>query len=67
MSFSVPCRVLEARANLIRCHKQFLVNIDQVDEIILQENQAGVIQTRSKKSVPVSRRYLKKIKEQLGI
>ncbi len=60
-------RVLEARANLIRCHKQFLVNIDQVDEIILQENQSALIQTRSKKNVPVSRRYLKKIKEQLGI
>jgi two-component system, LytTR family, response regulator len=60
-------RVLEARANLIRCHKQFLVNIDQVDEIIPQENQSAVIQTRSKKSVPVSRRYLKKIKEQIGI
>jgi two-component system, LytTR family, response regulator len=60
-------RVLEARTRLVRCHKQFLVNIDQVDEIILQENQAAVIQTRSKKSVPVSRRYLKKIKEQLGI
>jgi two-component system, LytTR family, response regulator len=60
-------RVLEAKTNLIRCHKQFLVNIDQVDEIILQENQAAVIQTRSKKTVPVSRRYLKKIKEQLGI
>jgi two-component system, LytTR family, response regulator len=60
-------RVLEARTNLIRCHKQFLVNIDQVDEIILQENQSAVIQTRSAKSVPVSRRYLKKIREQLGI
>lgn len=63
----ITLRVLEARANLIRCHKQFLVNIDQVDEIILQENQAAVIQTRSKKQVPVSRRYLKKIKEHLGI
>jgi len=60
-------RVLETRAGFIRCHKQFLVNIDQVDEILLQDNQAAVIQTRSKKSVPVSRRYLRKIKEHLGI
>jgi two-component system, LytTR family, response regulator len=60
-------RVMESRTDLIRCHKQYLVNIDQVDEIILQENQSAVIQTRSKKSVPVSRRYLKKIREQLGI
>lgn len=60
-------KVLEARTNLIRCHKQFLVNIDRVDEIILQENQAAVIQTRSRKTVPVSRRFLRKIKERLGI
>ena len=26
-------KVLEERAGLVRCHKQFLVNIDQVDEI----------------------------------
>lgn len=60
-------RVLETKTNLVRCHKQFLVNIDQMDEIVLEENQAGLIRTRSNKSVPVSRRYLKKIKEQLGI
>ena len=60
-------KVLEAKTNLIRCHRQFLVNIDKVDEIILQENQAAVIQTCSNKTVPVSRRYLKKIKKQLGI
>jgi two-component system, LytTR family, response regulator len=60
-------RVIEARAHFVRCHKQFLVNIDCVDEIVMQENQAALIQTRSKKTVPVSRRYLKKIKELLGL
>lgn len=63
----ITLRVLEARSGLIRCHKQFVVNIDHVDEIIFHENQAAVIKTRLKKSVPVSRRYLKKIKEKLEI
>jgi two-component system, LytTR family, response regulator len=60
-------RVLEARTHLVRCHKQFLVNIDQADEIILQENQSAIIRTRSGKTVQVSRRYLKKIKGKLGL
>ena len=60
-------KVLEERTNLIRCHRQFLVNIDRVDEIVMQENQAALIQLRSKKVVPVSRRYFKKIKELLLI
>jgi two-component system LytT family response regulator len=63
----ITLKVLESRSNLIRCHKQYLVNIDQVDEIILQDNQAAMIQTRLKKVVPVSRRYLKKIRDELGI
>ncbi len=63
----ITLKVLEARSNLIRCHKQYLVNIDHVDEIVLQENQSAIIQTHLKKVVPVSRRYLKKIKDELGI
>ncbi len=31
-------QVLETKTNLVRCHKQFLINIDLVDEIILREN-----------------------------
>ncbi len=60
-------KVLEARTNLVRCHRQFLVNIDAVDEIILNGNMLAQMQTRSGRSVPVSRRYLKKIKEKLEI
>lgn len=63
----ITLKVLESRSNLIRCHKQYLVNIDQVDEIILQDNQSAMIQTRLKKTVPVSRRYLKKIRDELEI
>ncbi|MGC8660269.1 MAG: two-component system response regulator BtsR [Desulfomonilaceae bacterium] len=59
--------VLEVRAGLLRCHKQFLVNINHVDEIILHDNQAAIIKTLSGKSVPVSRRRLKKIRQRLEI
>ena len=57
--------VLENRTNLIRCHKQFLINIDQVDEIILRENMAADIKTKSGRLVPVSRRYLRVLREKL--
>jgi len=60
-------KVLEARTNLIRCHKQYLANIDRVDEIILHENLLADMQMKSGRSIPFSRRYLKKMKAQLGL
>jgi len=59
-------KILEARTNLVRCHRQFLVNIDRADEILLQENQSAQIRMRSGKVVPVSRRYFRRMKEQFG-
>jgi two-component system, LytTR family, response regulator len=59
-------RVLEERAGLVRCHKQVLVNVDQVDEIRLEEGLA-TIRTRSGKDAPVSRRFLQKVRERLEI
>ncbi len=59
-------RVLEERAGLVRCHKQFLVNLDRIDEIRVEEG-SGVIRTRSGKDVPVSRRYLASVRQQLEI
>jgi two-component system, LytTR family, response regulator len=58
-------KVLEERTALVRCHKQYLINMDLVDEIILQENMLAEIKTKSGKRVPVSRRYLKLLKERL--
>jgi two-component system LytT family response regulator len=58
-------QVLENRTNLIRCHKQFLINIDLVDEIVLRENMAADIKTKSGRLVPVSRRYLRVLREKL--
>jgi two-component system LytT family response regulator len=58
-------QVLETKTGLVRCHKQFLINIDLVDEIILRENGAADIKTKSGRRVPVSRRYFKILREKL--
>ncbi|MCE5335400.1 MAG: two-component system response regulator BtsR [Desulfobacteraceae bacterium] len=60
-------RVLEDRTHFIRCHKQFLVNIDHVDEILIGENLQAQISTKSGHCVPVSRRHFKKLKDRLGL
>ncbi|HTP24214.1 MAG TPA: two-component system response regulator BtsR [Anaeromyxobacteraceae bacterium] len=59
--------VLEARAGLLRCHKQYLVNIDRIDEISLSENSLAVIKTKAGNTVPVSRRHLAKVREALEL
>jgi two-component system LytT family response regulator len=60
--------VLEAKTrHLVRCHKQFLVNIRQIDEIVRQDPSTALLKTRSGKQVPVSRRFLARLKEMLGI
>jgi two-component system LytT family response regulator len=58
--------VLEKKTNLVRCHKQFLVNLDHIDEILLEESASARIRTQSGAFVPISRRYFRKFKELLG-
>ena len=58
--------VLESKTHLVRCHKQFLVNLDRVDEILLEDNLSPRIRTTSGATVPVSRRYFRKLKDLLG-
>jgi two-component system LytT family response regulator len=60
-------KLLEKRAGYLRCHKQYLVNIDAVDEIITLENGQAEIVTRSGHKLPASRRYLRKVKEVFGL
>ena len=60
-------QVLEARAGLLRCHKQYLVNAAAVDEVSLGDSSNATIRTRSGHSVPVSRRHLPRVRELLGI
>lgn len=58
--------VLETRTEqLARCHKQYLVNLAQIDEIVRADPSSVVLKTRSGKTVPVSRRFLPQMKERL--
>jgi two-component system LytT family response regulator len=59
-------RVLEDRAGLVRCHKQYLVRIERIEEVRLGEG-AATLRTRSGQDVPVSRRLLPAIRERLGV
>jgi two-component system LytT family response regulator len=60
-------KTLQERTPLMRCHRQYLVNTDQIAEIELLDNGAAEILTRSGKRVPVSRRYLREMKDRLLI
>ena len=60
-------KLLQERTPFVRCHRQYLVNLDQVREIELLDNGAAAIVTRSGKTVPVSRRFLREIKDTLFI
>jgi two-component system LytT family response regulator len=58
---------LEEKTDLLRCHRQYLVNTGAIKEIKLLENGLAEIITLSGHELPVSRRYLKLLKEKLGI
>jgi two-component system LytT family response regulator len=61
----ITLQILESKTCLVRCHRQVLVNMDLVDEIIPRENMLADIKTKSGRLVPVSRRYLKILREKL--
>ncbi len=61
----ITLKTIERKTGLFRCHKQYLANLSQIDEIIPYENGSAEVLTKSKHRVPVSRRYLKSLKEQL--
>ena len=60
-------KILQEKTVLIRCHRQYLVNPDRIHEILLQDNGAAEIVTRSGKRIPVSRRHLRELKDRLLI
>ena len=60
-------RTLESRAPLIRCHRQYLVNMAHLKEIRLEDNGQAELVLRAGQTVPVSRRYLKSLKEAIGL
>jgi two-component system LytT family response regulator len=60
-------RTLEEKTPLIRCHRQYLVSLDAVQEIRFGENGIAEIVTQNQQLLPVSRRFLKPLKQHLGI
>lgn len=58
----LPLKTLEARLPLLRVHRQYLVNPDAIKGIAIKESGAE-IETHFGTKVPVSRRYLKLLKE----
>ncbi len=60
-------RTLENRTPLVRCHRQYLVNMAFLKEIRLEDNGQAELLLRDGLTVPVSRRYLKNLKEALGL
>jgi two-component system LytT family response regulator len=60
-------RTLEEKTGFLRCHRQVLINPDQIAELLLLDGGVAEAVTRSGHKVQVSRRYLKPLKEQLSI
>lgn len=60
-------RTLEIRTPLLRCHRQYLVNMDYLKEIRLEDKNQAELLLRDGQIVPVSRRYLKSLKETVGL
>ncbi|PWI35307.1 two-component system response regulator YehT [Vibrio albus] len=60
-------KTLEEKTALLRCHRQYLVNLKTIKEIKLLENGLAEIISLNHHIIPVSRRHLKELKETLGI
>ncbi|MCF6217939.1 MAG: LytTR family transcriptional regulator DNA-binding domain-containing protein [Gammaproteobacteria bacterium] len=58
---------LESKTELFRCHRQHLINVTRIDELVLLENGLAEIKTKSEHTVAVSRHYLKQLKKRLGM
>jgi len=66
-SSQLTLKTLEEKTDLLRCHRQYLINTKSIKEIQLLDNGLAEVVTLSGKLVPVSRRYLKTLKHMLGI
>ena len=60
-------KLLQERTSLVRCHRQYLINLEKVTEIELLDNGSADAITSSGKRVPVSRRHFREIKNHLLI
>ena len=60
-------QVLEDKTRLLRCHRQYLVDARQIEEIRRPEPRTAVLWLKSGREVPVSRRYFGSLKRHLGL
>ncbi|MFD2177433.1 two-component system response regulator BtsR [Veronia pacifica] len=60
-------KVMEDRTPMIRCHRQYLVQPIAIRELRYLENGLAELVTASGHNVPVSRRHLKALKDELGL
>ncbi len=59
-------KVIEEKSSLIRCHRQYIVALNVISEIEVHDSGGGEIITKSARRLPVSRRYLKSLKQLFG-
>ncbi len=67
LSCSLSLKVLEDKTELIRCHRQYLINPEAIREIKILDNGSAEIITCNGAIAPVSRRYLKLLKSRFSI
>lgn len=60
-------RTLEDRTPLLRCHRQYLVNPAQIAEIRFANSGSAEILCHGDRIVPVSRRFVRSVKDALAI
>lgn len=60
-------RTLEEKTPFVYCHRQYLINLKQLKEIRFDQAGHTEIILKNNTAVPVSRRYLKPLKELLGL
>jgi len=64
---ALPLSILQNRTSLLRCHRQFLINMDKVQKLNYVESGVAKFVTTGGRTVPISRRLLPSVKEWLGI
>lgn len=66
-STELTLKTLAEKTPLVYCHRQHLINIQKLKEIRFTHTNQTEIILNNDISVPASRRYLKLLKEQLGL
>jgi DNA-binding LytR/AlgR family response regulator len=56
---------LKAYPMIVRCHRAFLVNLRQVEQIVSRTGTMQLLMMHSRESIPVSRSNMAQVKEAL--